>query len=275
MDATALLSLKVAVVPASFLAFGLWERVRPYRDDRLTVRLGRATRAGLDRLGRNLGLFGLNALLSPALVLPVTAWAAACSIGLRPAALSGWAGLAFDVLLLDLWLYAWHRASHAWQPLWRFHEVHHLDETLDATTGVRFHPGEVALSALARTVPILALGIPFASVAAYEALLLAAVTFHHSDARLPTALDRRLARVIVTPGLHWVHHHARRADTDSNYGSVFAFWDPLFRSRSPTARSPAMRLGVEGRRDRPLTRLLLRPFAPQLRANATAPSARR
>ena len=82
---------RVAVV-AFFASLGA--AVRRCRDDRLTVRLGRATRAASDRLGRNLGLFGLNALLSPALVLPVTAWAAARSTGLRPAALSGWAGLA-------------------------------------------------------------------------------------------------------------------------------------------------------------------------------------
>ena len=238
------------------------------------MRLGRAARAGLDRLGGNLGLFGLNALLSPALVLPVTAWAAARSIGLRPAALSGWAGLAFDILLLDLWLYAWHRASHVWPPLWRFHEVHHLDETLDATTGVRFHPGEVALSALPA---------PSRSWRSASRSRRSRPTRPAARGRDLPPLGRpaadgtrpRLARVIVTPGLHWVHHHARRADTDSNYGSVFAFWDPFFRSRSPTARSPAMRLGVEGRRDRPLTRLLLRPFAAQPRANATAPSARR
>ena len=239
------------------------------------MRLGRATRAGLDRLGRNLGLFGLNALLSPALVLPVTAWAAARSIGLRPAALSGWAGLAFDVLLLDLWLYAWHRASHVWPPLWRFHEVHHLDETLDATTGVRFHPGEVALSALARTVPILALGIPFASVAAYEALLLAAVTFHHSDARLPTAArpPARPRDRHPRPALGPPPRPPRRYRQQLR--QRLRLLGPPLPLRSPTARSPAMRLGVEGRRDRPLTRLLLRPFAPQPRANATAPSARR
>jgi sterol desaturase/sphingolipid hydroxylase (fatty acid hydroxylase superfamily) len=275
MDSTTLLSLKVAAGPAALLAFALLERARPYRDDRLTVRLGRLTRAGLRRLGRNLGLFGLNAPLSPALVLPVTAWAASHGLGLRPAAWSGWTGLALDLLLLDLWLYAWHRANHVWPPLWRFHEVHHLDEALDTTTGVRFHPGEVALSAFARVVPIVVLGIPFASVALYEALLLAAVAFHHSDARLPPGLERRLSRVIVTPSLHWVHHHARRADTDSNYGSLFSFWDVLFRSRSRTARTPGMRLGVERRRDRPLADLLLRPLAVQPRANATAPSARR
>ena len=68
--------------------------------------------------------------------------------------------------------------------------------------------------------------------------------------------------MIITPSLHWVHHHAVQADTDSNYGTVFSFWDPLFGSRSATARRPDMAIGVEGRAERPLGRLLIRPFRP-------------
>lgn len=263
------------MVAAAFLLFGLWERLRPAEGSGLLVRFGRASRAGLHRLGRNLGLFGVNLLLSPLLVLPVTAWAASFETGLRPGSWSGPAGLVLDILLLDLWLYWWHRANHEWPLLWRFHEVHHLDETLDTTSAVRFHLGEVALSALARTVPIILLDIPLASVVLLEGLVLVATLFHHSDARLPPGLERALARVIVTPGIHWVHHHARRSDTDSNYGTLLSIWDPLFRSRSPTRRWRGMPIGVERRRDAPLRHLLLAPFRPQPRAKATAPSARR
>ena len=71
-----------------------------------------------------------------------------------------------------------------------------------------------------------------ASVLLFEALLLTATIFHHSDARLPPRLEAALARVIITPSIHWVHHHAVRADTDSNYGTIFSFWDPLFRPRA-------------------------------------------
>jgi sterol desaturase/sphingolipid hydroxylase (fatty acid hydroxylase superfamily) len=69
--------------------------------------------------------------------------------------------------------------------------------------------------------------------------------------------------VIITPSIHWVHHHALRADTDSNYGTIFSFWDRLFRSRSRTERWARMPIGVERMRDRGLIGLLLAPLAAQ------------
>ena len=165
-----------------------------------------------------------------------------------------------DLVLLDFWIYWWHRANHELPWLWRFHQVHHLDELLDTTSAVRFHFGEVLLSALARGGAIILLAVPLTSVLLFEALLLIGTLFHHSDARLPPRLEAALARVIITPSIHWVHHHAVRADTDSNYGTIFSFWDPLFRSKSRTRRFLTMPIGVEGRRERPLLRLLVTPF---------------
>lgn len=275
MDPSVLLSAKAAIVLAAALAFALWERLRPAEGGPLLVRLGSATRAGWRRLGRNLALFGLNGLLSPLVVLPVTAWAASFEVGIRPAWWAGWPGLALDLLLLDLWIYGWHRLNHEWPALWRFHQVHHLDETLDTSSAVRFHAGEVLLSALVRAGVVVALDMPLASVVLFEGLVLAASLFHHSDARLPPGLERALGRVVVTPGQHWVHHHALRADTDSNYGTILSVWDPLFGSRSLTRRWRGMPIGVERLRDRPLPRLLLAPFARQPRAKAAAPPARR
>ena len=128
---------------------------------------------------------------------------------------------------------------------------------------MRFHFGEVVLSAFARAALIILVDVPLASVLLFEALLLTATIFHHSDARLPPRLEAALARVIITPSIHWVHHHAVRADTDSNYGTIFSFWDPLFRSKSRTRRWLTMPIGVEGRRERPLLGLLLAPFQRQ------------
>jgi sterol desaturase/sphingolipid hydroxylase (fatty acid hydroxylase superfamily) len=119
----------------------------------------------------------------------------------------------------------------------------------------------VLLSALVRAGAIAVLGLPVLSVLAFETLLLAATIFHHSNLRLPAGLERRLARVVITPSIHWVHHHRTRRDTDSNYGTVFSFWDGLFGSRSPTRRTPAMTIGVEGQPERPFLSLLARPFA--------------
>lgn len=222
--------------------------------------IGGTARGKWFRVARNGALAVINAALSPLFVLPITFWAAGYALEWRPAWLAGWHGLLLDLLLLDLLIYWWHRANHRVGLLWRFHQVHHLDRFLDSTSALRFHVGEVVLSALARAGVIALLAIPFSSVLAFEALLLIATVFHHSNLRLPAALETGLARVIITPSLHWVHHHARQSDTDSTYGTLFSFWDRLFASSSATARRPGMPIGVEGEPDRPLLGLLAIPF---------------
>ena len=260
MDVEYLLSFKAVLVGAFLVLFLIYERVRPAVDHPLLVRFRGASAAAWRRLVRNAGLFGINLVVGPLIVLPITLWAGQFTLGLRPAWLDGWIGLAFDLVLLDFWIYWWHKANHEVPLLWRFHQVHHFDELLDSTTALRFHFGEVVLSALVRALVIIAFDIRLSSVLLFEALVLMSAIFHHSDARLPPRLEQALARVIITPSIHWVHHHAVRADTDSNYGTIFSFWDPLFRSRSRTKRWPSMPIGVEGRRDRPLLRLIITPF---------------
>jgi sterol desaturase/sphingolipid hydroxylase (fatty acid hydroxylase superfamily) len=91
-------------------------------------------------------------------------------------------------------------------------------------------------------------------------VLALAALFHHSNLRLPAWLEVPLSYVIVTPSIHWVHHHAVRADTDSNYATVLSIWDHIFRSRSATTRNANLKIGVELQVDAPLARLLVRPF---------------
>lgn len=222
---------------------------------------------GWGRLLRNAVLFALTVALSPIYVVPLTAWASEHALAWRPLWWGGAAGLAADLVLLDFLIYWWHRANHRVPFLWRFHEVHHLDPFLDTTTSVRFHFGEVALSAAARGGVILLLGFPLISVLTFEASVLFASVFHHSNIRLIPGFEQVLSRVVVTPSIHWVHHHRVRRDTDSNYGTIFSFWDPLFRSRSATRRTPDMPIGVEGADEPALLALVLRPF----RARVTAP----
>ena len=217
------------------------------------------------RLVRNLGLWLVNVGLYPLIVLPVTLWASEHAVGWRPEWWRGGLGLALDIVLLDFLIFWWHRANHEIPILWRFHEVHHLDGFLDASSALRFHFGEVILSALVRGGLIMAFDLPITSVLVFETVLLAATVFHHSNLAVPPRLERALARVIITPSIHWVHHHAVRRDTDSNYGTLFSFWDPLFGSRSPNPRTPNMPIGVEGRPEQPYLKLLLRPFAGRLR----------
>ena len=220
------------------------------------------SRVGAARLVRNGVLWASLLLISPLIVLPLTAYAAGHLAWARPLEWPDWATLAADVVLLDLWAYWIHRAYHEVGVMRRFHRVHHLDRHLDTTSAVRFHPGEVALSALLRMIPIVALAIPFRHVVLFETLLLVATLFHHSNVRLPATFERALSRVIVTPSIHWVHHHEAPRDTNSNYAAVFSLWDPLFRTRSATKRSPDMKIGIAGVEDKSATLLLLLPFKP-------------
>jgi len=261
MDASAepLLAYKGIAIAAWFAFLFLAERVlpaAPRRDETPGTRWFGDPR----RLVRNVIFWVINAALGPLIVIPVTVWAAAQGLGWRPWV--GWTGFAFDLVVLDLWIYAWHRANHRIPFLWRFHGVHHLDRFLDTTTAGRFHAGEVVLSALVRTVPIILFGMPLESVLTFEALVLAAALFHHSNLRLPAGFECALSWLVVTPSIHWVHHHAVRRDTDSNYATVLSVWDHLFRSRSQTRRTPEMEIGTEGAGEETLPQLLLRPFRP-------------
>jgi len=212
------------------------------------------------RVLKNASLLLISAGLSPLVVIPLSALAATHALGWRPDWWSGWQGLIIDLLIMDFWIYWWHRANHEIPFLWRFHEVHHLDEFLDASSAFRFHFGEVMLSALVRAVVIWLMDIPLASVVVFETLVLSMALFHHSNVNLPDWLEKPLSKIIVTPSIHWVHHHAIRADTDSNYANTLAIWDIVFGSRSKTKRWNEMPIGVQTLHDERLLGLLTRPF---------------
>jgi len=252
-----LLTWKGVAVAAWLVVFLAAERWRP-----AAPRPGPAP-AAWRRVARNLALWLPNLPLSLLIVIPATEWASATAPAWRPGWWQGWPGLLLDLLLLDLWIYWWHRANHVVPLFWRFHGVHHLDRFLDASSALRFHFGEVAFSTLVRAALILLVGFPLTSVLAFETLVLLAAIFHHSNLRLPAGLERPLSWLLVTPSIHWVHHHRVRRDTDANYSTILSLWDRLFGSRSPTRRSPAMPIGVEGEEEEAAPALLLRPFRPQ------------
>lgn len=130
-------------------------------------------------------------------------------------------------LALDYTLYHWHRFTHFVPLLWRFHAVHHRDRDLDASTGVRFHFGELLLSVPYRLMQVAVLGVSPQVLACWKQVLFASVLFHHSNVRLPRPLERRLAWLLVTPRMHGIHHSRRAVHRDSNWSSLLSWWDLL------------------------------------------------
>jgi len=169
-------------------------------------------------------------------------------------------------LLMDLAFYYWHRANHKVPVLWRFHNVHHIDPDLDVSTSFRFHFGEIALSAIFRIIQILIIGITPAVYFIYEICFTANTIFQHSNIKLPISFERILNKIIVTPRMHAIHHSQFRTETDSNYSTVFSWWDRLHKSIRLNIPHKDIVIGVPGYYkpgDSNFGNLLLLPFKKQ------------
>lgn len=173
-------------------------------------------------------------------------------------------GIAF--LLFDWSFYWWHRAHHSIPLLWRFHNVHHVDPDLDVTTASRFHAVEIGYSAAFRVAQIVLIGPAAWMYFVYELVFQVSTLFHHSNVKLPLPVERVVNRVFVTPRMHGIHHSHYRRETDSNYSTVFSWWDRMHRSLQLNVPQREVQIGVPGyslpEDNRPVS-LLTMPFHQQ------------
>ena len=132
------------------------------------------------------------------------------------------------VLALDFSSWLVHYVMHKSRPLWRFHLIHHSDNNVDVTTGLRHHPGDSLLRGVFFILLIFLSGAPMYSVMIYQTLVVMSTAFTHANIRLPRLLDKILSFIFVSPNMHKVHHHWMQPYTDSNYGAVFSIWDRAF-----------------------------------------------
>lgn len=172
---------------------------------------------------------------------------------------------ALSFVLVSLASYFFHRASHRWPWLWRLHRIHHSDVSLDVTTGFRHHPLERFAALGWFTAAAIGLGLDPLAVILYGALALLLAIPQHANLALGSRAEKALSWLLVTPGLHHVHHSADQAQTDSNYGDVLSIWDRLFNTlRTHTLEERrGMRIGLGDSHDRVANELgaqLLSPF---------------
>ena len=205
----------------------------------------------------------LLAVLAP---VSVAIWTAEQNIGLfNLIAVPIWLAGLISFVLLDMLIYWQHRLFHTVPALWRLHRMHHTDTSIDVTTALRFHPLEMCLSLLVKSLAVLVLGAPAAAVLLFEIALNATAMFNHANLRLPIALDRFLRLVVVTPDMHRVHHSTLESETNSNFGFNIPWWDRLFGSYTaqPKDGHAGMTIGLDEFRDLSDSRpdqLLIQPF---------------
>lgn len=244
-----------------FVAMAAWELIAPRRP---------LAHLRLLRWPANLGIVALNSVLLR-LVLPVTAigfsvvaqereWGLFNQLSFPPAA-----ELVLAVIALDFIIYLQHIMFHAIPALWRLHRMHHADLDFDVTTGARFHPVEIMLSAGIKLAAVAVLGPAPLAVLLFEVLLNATSMFNHGNVRLPVAIDGVLRLVVVTPDMHRVHHSVLPHETNRNFGFSLPWWDRLFGTylAQPGTAHERLVVGVSEFRDATelrLDRMLLQPL---------------
>jgi sterol desaturase/sphingolipid hydroxylase (fatty acid hydroxylase superfamily) len=133
------------------------------------------------------------------------------------------------LLLLDLiGAYFVHWSEHKVKWMWRFHLIHHTDQHVDTTSANRHHPGESIFRFVFTAAGALIAGADWWLIMMYQAMSAGLSQFNHANIQFPEWLDKILSWVMVTPGMHRVHHHYVLPYTDSNFGNIFAVWDRLF-----------------------------------------------
>jgi len=199
--------------------------------------------------------------------IAVALWAQNRGIGLLNwLPLPGWVRVIATLLLMDYAYWWWHWAMHMMPLLWIFHNVHHTDLDMDVSTAARFHFGEMVFSIAFLSLAVVVCGIGPLMFVVFFITFEAATMFHHSNWRLPIKVERILNLVLVTPRMHGIHHSIVQRETNSNWGTLFCWWDKLHGTLRRDISQDEITIGVPAYRDEhdlTVGRLWLLPFRRQ------------
>lgn len=151
---------------------------------------------------------------------------------LRLDALSFYIQIPLVIIIFDFLIYWQHRFFHIFTPLWRLHKVHHSDTEMDFTTGFRFHPLEIIVSAVYKMFFLFLLWPTPEIYIVYEIILSSMAIYNHGNIKHTKSIDLFLRKLIVTPAMHFPHHDRSNRLMNRNYGNFLSIWDKLFKTYS-------------------------------------------
>jgi len=134
------------------------------------------------------------------------------------------------------------------------------------STAARFHFGEMLFSVGFLSLAVTLFGIAPIMLLVFFITFETATLFHHSNWRLPISVERILNLIVVTPRMHGIHHSIVQRETNSNWGTIFCWWDKLHRTLRRDVPQDAVTIGVAAYRDEnelTLGRLFVLPFRKQ------------
>ncbi|HMY15354.1 MAG TPA: sterol desaturase family protein [Polyangium sp.] len=169
------------------------------------------------------------------------------------------------ILIGDVCVYWYHRASHRFDFLWRFHAVHHSSEHLDWVAAHREHPVDGILTQLAMNVPAMLLGFSPRAIAGFIVFSSVWAIFVHSNVRIPLG---PLKWLFGAPEFHhW--HHARVERTKHNFANLAPFLDVLFGTHHCPEKEETYTLGDPTEKStKSYLAFMVEPFLPRDRESA-------
>jgi sterol desaturase/sphingolipid hydroxylase (fatty acid hydroxylase superfamily) len=225
MDAIGLFFL--ALTPVTYVAFLAVELIWPAREF--------PPRVGWQWLGAAFLVMSMAIGNALPLYLPVDwmaehRWFDGTRLGVVGGAIVGF-------VVLELFVYVWHRANHSFSPLWRVsHQIHHSPLRVDIPGSVVFHPVEIVIYTLIPlAVTVIVLGLDPLAAALTGYVFTFASYFQHWNVHTPQWMGYILQR----PESHCVHH--RKGSHYYNFADL-SLWDIVF----GTFRNPPKYMGECG-----------------------------
>jgi sterol desaturase/sphingolipid hydroxylase (fatty acid hydroxylase superfamily) len=131
-----------------------------------------------------------------------------------------------NLFIYDFFYYWMHRLQHCSRWLWAEHELHHSEEHVNVTTGIRHHHLEILLKNFFIVIPMtLIFRLPTVSVVLVVVLTGAFVLFIHANAKISFGWFNR---IMSNPQVHRIHHSKLPEHLDKNFAGYFPLWDVIF-----------------------------------------------
>lgn len=183
-------------------------------------------------IGLNLGYAVVHSwavyVLGPVAATLSVALVGALGGGLVALPAEGW-GLLWAIpaylLAMDFAEYLFHRAQHAWPPLWAMHSLHHSETALNVTTTLRHFWIEAAL----KTVFL----YPLVALLLKASPIVLTVYFAAGYWNFVAHMNSRVSfgpfwAVLNSPRYHRIHHAVDAAYMNRNFAGLFPVFDLLF-----------------------------------------------
>jgi sterol desaturase/sphingolipid hydroxylase (fatty acid hydroxylase superfamily) len=168
--------------------------------------------------------------------------------GIWPAELPFAVQFVLAAIVMDLGLYAVHRASHHIGWLWRLHAIHHSAPRLYWINGQRRHLVHEVVEGTPGILVLGLLGAPALLIACYVGVLAVHLMLQHGNIRYRAGA---LRFVFAVAELHRWHHQRRYAATQGNYGALLSVWDRLFGTMLADRREAQPDVGMDDEPDLP------------------------